>query len=80
MPLTHTVLSVPVELVRRQTLALVAAHCVHAKLLAASIVDAALIGVCGAEQSPVTTSQAAALPWREPTAAPPTHTAGCWLP
>lgn len=41
----HTVLLIPVELVRRVALAFVAAHRVHTDLLTASIVDAALIGV-----------------------------------
>lgn len=45
MPLTHTVFFIPVELVRRVALAFVAAHGVHADLLAASVVDAALVGV-----------------------------------
>lgn len=53
-PLTHTVLLIPVELVRRVALAFVAAHRVHTDLLTASVVDAALIGVCGTKHSPVT--------------------------
>lgn len=55
MPLTHAVLSVPVELVCREALALVAAHCVYTEMLAASVVDAALVGVCEAKHFPVTT-------------------------
>lgn len=53
-PLTHTVFSIPVELVCRVALALVAAHRVHTDLLAASIVDTALVGVCGTKHAPVT--------------------------
>lgn len=51
-PLTHTVFFIPVELVPWMTLALVATHCVDANLLAASIVDAALVGVCGTKMVP----------------------------
>lgn len=54
-PLTHTVFFIPVELVPRVTLALVATHCVDTNLLAASIVDAALVGVCGTKMVPVAT-------------------------
>lgn len=53
-PLTHTVFFIPVELVCRVALALVAAHRVHTDLLAASIVDTALVGVCGTKHAPVT--------------------------
>lgn len=42
---SHTVFFIPVELVRRVALAFIAAHCVHTNLLAASVVDAALVGV-----------------------------------
>lgn len=54
LPLTHTVFSIPVELVRRVALAFIAAHCVHTDLLTASIVDTALVGVCGTKHAPVT--------------------------
>lgn len=52
--LTHTVFFIPVELVCRVALALVAAHRVHTDLLAASVVDAALVGVWGTKHAPVT--------------------------
>lgn len=52
-PLTHTVFFIPVELVPWMTLALVATHCVDANLLAASVVDAALVGVCGTKMVPL---------------------------
>lgn len=42
---SHTVFSIPVELVCRVALAFIAAHCVHTDLLTASIVDTALVGV-----------------------------------
>lgn len=51
-PLTHTVFFIPVELVPWMTLALRATHCVDANLLAASVVDAALVGVCGTKMVP----------------------------
>lgn len=53
-PLTHAVFFIPVELVCRVASAFVAAHCVHTDLLAAPVVDAALVGVCRRKQSPVT--------------------------
>lgn len=56
VPLTHTVFLVPVKLVPRVTLALVAAGCVHTDLLAASIVDAAFIGICGTKNRPLSHS------------------------
>lgn len=42
---SHTVFFIPVELVCRVALALVAAHRVHTDLLTASVVDTALVGV-----------------------------------
>lgn len=51
-PLTHTVFVIPVELVPWMTLALIATHCVDANVLAPSIADAALIGVCGIKMAP----------------------------
>lgn len=51
-PLTHAVFFIPVELVPWMALALVATHCVDANLLAASIADTALVGVCGTKRVP----------------------------
>jgi hypothetical protein len=51
-PLTHTVFFIPVEFEPWVTLTFVATHCVDAHLLAASIVDTALVGVCGTKLVP----------------------------
>lgn len=66
-PLTNTVFFIPVELEPWVTLALVATDCVDANLLAAPIVDAALVGVWGTKMAPCcnSTSKADCLSLKE---------------
>lgn len=50
LTLTNTVFLVPVELLSRRTHTLITALCVHAAILTASVINAALINICNTHE------------------------------